>query len=288
MQFPLASPVLPSASAPASSANLGPGFDVLALALELRCWVHATPAPEWTIEHDGPHSPDDGDDLILEVARRVSPQPLALVVENSIPIGKGLGSSAAATTAAAVAAWRAAGNEPAEHEVFELVAELEAHPDNAAAAVYGGLVLCAADGPVHRLPLHPRLTALVLVPSDTINTNEARAALADSLDRPTVVRSLARAGALVAGLVLGDRDLLAAAAGDEMHEAPRSALRPDVADTISAARDAGAFHVAWSGSGPAVIALVDPSRKQDVSSALLDSTTGSEVLDLEVASRGYQ
>ena len=185
---------------------------MLALALELRCWVNANPASEWTVEHSGPHSPDGGEDVVLAAAKRVSDGPLHLVVENSIPIGKGLGSSAAAATAGAVAAWRAGGTEPADHEIFDLVSGIEAHPDNAAAAVYGGLVLCASDG-VHRLPLHPRFAVLVAVPADTLSTQKARGALDETLDRATVVRSLARTSALVAGLVLGDGALLASAAG---------------------------------------------------------------------------
>ena len=278
---------MPTASAPASSANLGPGFDVLALALELRCWVNANPASEWTVEHSGPHSPDGSDDVVLAAARQVSTQPLHLVVENSIPIGRGLGSSAAAATAGAVAAWRAGGTEPADHEIFDLVSGIEAHPDNAAAAVYGGLVLCAGDT-VHRLPLHPRFAVLVAVPADTLPTQEAREVLGATLDRATVVRSLARTSALVAGLVLGDSALLASAAGDELHEGPRSALRPELAETMAAAREAGAMHVAWSGSGPTVIALADPSRKLDVANALEKATPGGEILELEVAQRGYQ
>ena len=260
---------------------------MLALALELRCWVNANPASEWSIEHSGPHSPDGGEDVVLAAAKRVSEEPLHLVVENSIPIGKGLGSSAAAATAGAVAAWRAGGTEPADHEIFDLVSGIEAHPDNAAAAVYGGLVLCASDG-VHRLPLHPRFAVLVAVPADTLSTQKARGALDETLDRAIVVRSLARTSALVAGLVLGDGALLASAAGDELHEAPRSALRPDLAETMAAAREAGAMHVAWSGSGPTVIAFADPSRKLDVASALEVTTPGGQILELEVAQRGYQ
>ncbi len=278
------------ASAPASSANLGPGFDVLALALELRCRVHATPSEEWLVEHVGPERPQGSVDTVLLAAQQAvgADHPHHLTVDNAIPIGKGLGSSAAAATAGAVAAWRARGHEPADQQVFDLVAAMEDHPDNAAAAVYGGLVLCAHDGRVHRLPLHASLVPLVAVPDVTLATNEARAALPDRLERTMVVRSLGRLAALVAGLMTGDEQLLMAAAGDEIHEAPRNPLRPEVGKAVVAAREAGAAHAAWSGSGPAVVALVDPVRVVRVARALESAIAGGRVLELKVAATGYE
>lgn len=275
---------------PASSANLGPGFDVLALALELRCRVRAVPAQEWAIEHVGEERPEGSADAVLVAAQRAVgiEHPLGLTVDNQIPIGKGLGSSAAAATAGAVAAWRAHGEEPEDRQVFDLVAAMEDHPDNAAASVYGGLVLCAHDGSVLRLPLHPGLIPLVAVPDSTLATNEARAALPDRLERATVVRSLSRLAALVAGLISGDEHLLAAAAGDEMHETPRNSLRPEAGEAVAAARAAGAAHASWSGSGPAVVALVDPANVVRVARALESAIAGGRVLELKVAATGYE
>jgi homoserine kinase len=211
-----------------------------------------------------------------------------LTVNNEIPIGKGLGSSAAAATAGAVAAWRALDTEPSDQQVFELVCAMEDHPDNAAAAVYGGLVLCAQGGQVHRLPLHTGLLPLVAVPDSTLATNEARAALPDRLERAVVVRSLGRLAALVAGLITGDEQLLTAAGGDEIHEAPRNPLRPEVGRAVTAARLAGAAHAAWSGSGPAVVALVDPAHVVRVAEALEAAIAGGRVLELKVATTGYE
>lgn len=260
------------ASAPASSANLGPGFDCLAVALELRCTVSAEPADEWSVDHVGSDAPPEGaDDAVLMAAQHAVGvgRPLALRVDNVIPIGRGLGSSSAAAAAGAVAAWRAHGEEPSLHHACEIAAEMDGHPDNAAAAVFGGLVLADATGGVHRLPWNVALQAVVAVPHTQFRTSEARRILPDAYDRATVARSLARVAALTAGLVGGDLALLAESSGDEIHEAPRNEVRPDVEELMAAARDAGAAHAAWSGAGPSVLALVAPESMDRVRDALV-------------------
>lgn len=250
------------ASAPASSANLGPGFDCLAVALEIRCVVRAERAEGWSITHVGSASPPEGaDDAVLLAAQRAVgvDSPLSLTVDNAVPIGRGLGSSSAAAAAGAVAAWRACDEEPSLHRAWEIAAEMDGHPDNAAAAVYGGLVLAAAGGAVHRLPWNVALHAVVAVPHEPFRTSEARRLLPAAYDAPVVSRSLARVAALVAGLVGGDTALLSEASGDEIHELPRQEVRPDVGELIEVARAAGAAHAAWSGAGPSMLALVQAS-----------------------------
>jgi homoserine kinase len=278
------------ASAPASAANLGPGFDVLALALELRCVVTANPSSRWSIKHNGPEWPSGHFDSVLEAARLAvaDRQPLALIVDNHIPIGRGLGSSAAAAAAGCAAAWRAVGTEAHDRRVFELVAELEKHPDNAAAAVYGGLVLCTPDGEVHRLPLRPGLIPVLAVPQHPLSTREARAFLPEMVPRAASVRSLGRTAALVAGLLLGDDILLAAAHGDEMHEEHRNRLRPEVAQLIEAARGAGALHACWSGAGPSVLALAEIETVAKVRAALEANLDGGRVMELRLATLGLR
>lgn len=276
------------ASAPASAANLGPGFDVLALALELRCEVRAAPADRWGVRHVGPEVPRDPIDTVLAAAQQAVGEatPLALEVDNRIPIGRGLGSSAAAAAAGAAAAWRATGLPLDLVHLFDLVAKMEEHPDNAAAAVYGGLVLCPPDGKVRQLQLHSSLLPLMAVPPEPLPTSEAREALRDFVPRAVAVRSLGRMGALVAGLVTGDEELLAGAADDEMHEAPRNGLRPEVRYCMEAARAAGASHVCWSGAGPAVLALVRAERELAVTEAMRRSPMACEVRRMAVAGTG--
>jgi homoserine kinase len=274
-------------SAPASSANLGPGFDVLAIALDLRCVVQAEESDEWRIHHgDGQRPEEDSDDAVMAAAMKAvgSDRPLALHVRNEIPIGRGMGSSAAAIAAGAAAALGVV-DQPVDHDrVFELTAEIEGHPDNAAAAVYGGRVLVPAEGRPMRLPIHPSLRPVVAIPESVFLTSDARRILPESVGRRVAVRTVARAAALVAGFLTGDAALLAAAHGDEMHEQPRSGIHPATAHMVDRARDAGALHAAWSGSGPSVVAIVDGRTESAVAAAL--TTEGVRVLRPAVAAEG--
>jgi homoserine kinase len=277
------------ASAPASSANLGPAFDAVAVALELRCHVSAEPAAAWSVRHVGAECPPpESDDAVLASARLAvgADRPLALTVRNEVPIGKGLGSSSAAFAAGALAAWKAFGESHPSERLYELVARLEGHPDNAAAAVFGGLVLAVGQD-VHRLPWNPLLHAVVAVPNRPFPTREARAALPGVYPIDVVVRTVARTSALMAGLLGADPTFLAAAAGDEIHEAPRGRLRPEVQSLISVARSAGAFHACWSGAGPSVLALVSTEAAPRVASALENQLGGDGVvLQPGIAARG--
>ncbi len=275
------------ASAPASSANLGPGFDVLALGLELRCRVRASLSDTWSIEHGVGQRPDaDSDDAVMAAARAAvgSQRPLRLEVSNDIPIGRGLGSSAAALAAGAAASLAARNGEADPDRVFELVAGIEGHPDNAAAAVYGGLVVVTAGGRPLRLDIHPSLRPVVAVPNEVFFTADARRVVPDSAPRAVVVRTVARTAALIGGFLTGDPELLAAAQGDEIHEAPRSLVRPETEQLLERARAAGALHVAWSGSGPSMLAMVAEGDRQSVAAAL--ASEGVDILSLDVAYTG--
>jgi homoserine kinase len=261
----------------------------MALALEMRCIVEATPAETWSVAHVGSAAPGPGaDDAVLIAARCAAgaDRPLALRVENHIPLGRGLGSSSAAFAAGALAAWRAVGERHPEERLFELVAELEGHPDNAAAAVYGGLVLTTGTK-VHRLPWNPLLHPAVAVPSLPYATKDARLVLPTAYPGDVVVRSVARTAALVAGLLTADEEVLRSAAGDELHEAPRSAVRADTCRLIESAISAGAYHACWSGAGPSVLAIAPADTIEAVADAMAARIDGEGVvLRLEIATRG--
>ena len=221
----------------------------------------------------------------MAAARRaVGDRPLVLKVENDVPLARGLGSSAAAYVAGAAAALRAYGEDASPERVFRIAAEMEGHADQAAAAVYGGLVLIPAEGRPLRLPIHPSLRPIVAVPENRQPTAPARAVLPDSYGRDVLIRSMGRVAALTAGLTTGDPELLAAAHGDEVHEPWRIELSPEVAELINIARRAGALHAARSGAGPSVVAFVTQAEAERVAKAFLD--WGADVIDDPVETTG--
>ena len=213
------------ASAPGSSGNLGPGYDVLALAFDLRCRVSAAESGGWLITDRGRTYEPASDDLVRRAAAVAGDGAFHLTISNDIPISRGLGSSGAVATAAAAAACRAAGTEPTGTFLFELVTELEGHPDNAAASVFGGVVVASA-GRVRRLEVADDLRLAVAVPESELSTAEARAVLDDRVPRAAAARNLARVAFLLEGLRTADAEAFAGAAGDELHERQRHHLSP--------------------------------------------------------------
>ncbi len=256
-----------TASAPASSGNLGPGFDTLAVALDIRCTVSAVASPRWSVEEgNGERVLADGD-LIARAVDAAVGRPMHLEIRNDIPRSRGLGSSAAVAAASAAASMAALNDDGFDRErVYEIVADLEGHADNAAATVYGGVVAVAGTR-IHELEIDPGLIAVIAVPGFRLPTKQARSALSARVPRDTVVRSLGRLAFLIEGLRTADRDLLGAAGGDELHEGPRSELSPVSGALMAAARDGGAFHAAWSGAGPSVLAICETSERDNVVTA---------------------
>lgn len=275
------------ASAPATAANLGPAFDRMALAIELRCTVEAELADDWSIAHTGEFRIEPvEEDNVLAAARRAvgGARPLRMTVSNDIPIAKGLGSSGAALAAGAAAALAAVEGEAHPDQVFRIAADIEGHDDNVAASVYGGLILVPAEGLPIRLPLHPSLRPILAVPDFRQPTPEARAVIEASHSHEVTVRTIGRVVALTAGLLTADAELLAAAHGDEIHEAPRARISPEVEGVIAVARSAGALHAARSGAGPTVVVLTTSETVSRVSEALTEH--GSTVIDRPVAASG--
>lgn len=258
----------------------------MAMALTPRCTVTARVAEEWSVHHVGEHAlaADEADGVVAAAQRAIGDQPLEMEVVNEIPLARGLGSSAAAFVAGAAAALRAIGEEASPHRVFRIAAEMEGHADQAAAAVYGGLVLIPAEGMPMRLPIHPSLRPIVAVPPTRLPTYQARAVLPESYPRDVMIRSLSRMAALVAGLTTGDPGMLAAAHGDEIHEGPRAALSPEVGELIEIARRSGALHAARSGAGPSVLAVTPLEHARRVVAAFTE--WGALVIDGPVDTTG--
>jgi homoserine kinase len=211
------------ARAPASSANLGPGFDTLAVALALHVEVTVEDADALTVvtEGEGSELPADASHLAARIATEVvGHDRLRVTVRSAVPVGRGLGSSAALAAAAAAAA--------GAPDPLAVAIATDGHPDNAAATVLGGLVAAATvDGAAmtRRLPLDPGLAFVVLVPERRLPTKEARGALPATVPHADAAFNLGRMGLLVAGLA--DRRLLVRqAAEDRLHQAQRAPLFP--------------------------------------------------------------
>ena len=276
------------ASAPASSGNLGPGFDVLALALDLRCTATAEIAESMTLSENGSTRRLDDEDMISRAVRMAVHRPMHITLTNQVPRARGLGSSSAVTAAAAGAAIKAMGTEGGRELVFNIVHELEGHADNAAAAVFGGLVVATGDG-IQRLEIHPSLEVVVGIPDQHLKTADARAALPAEVDRAAVARNLGRLAFLIEGLRTGHDATLSHASGDELHELPRASLSPITGELMEAARMAGAVHTAWSGAGPTAIAFTKAGSKGRVIGAMAEvlGPTG-EVLALDIDTDGLR
>ena len=252
---------------PASSANLGAGFDVLGLALDLHAEV-------------GPGEPPDG----ARVAEETHPATVAfralggegdLWVRTSIPMGRGLGFSGSVRIGGAAAAIvQRDGNlddVDLRADVLRVAGDLEGHLDNVAPSLEGGVVVAAGEH-VHRVPLafDP---AIVVWVSDvaTTSTDQSRTTLPDSVPMADAVFNLGRVALFVAACASGDPGALRIAVEDRLHQPTRLAAVPDSAEAIEAAFDAGAWAAWLSGSGPTVAAMCEPSAAIDIAAALPDT-----------------
>lgn len=274
-----------SVSVPATASNLGGGFDCIGVAVHRRLHVSAGIAadgPPIAIERTGTltaldASPDD--DLIVAGFRaacaragRDAPARLVFSADSDIPVGRGLGSSAAALVAGAMAAAALLDDTVDTGRIIALGAEREGHPDNVAPAVLGGAVLAVAaprGGLVTaRLEVHASLRFAFAIPDFTVDTHRARAALPDVVPHADARAAAAAAAALVVGLARADADLLAAGLEGPLHVSYRRTLVPGYDDVVAAGRAAGAFGATLSGSGSSVVAVAPAERADQVAAAM--------------------
>ncbi len=255
---------------PCSTSNLGAGFDCIGLALNRHLSVTFEPGGPLTIDRLGTLAPLQGDDIVAEILRARS---LAgsLILDSNIPVGRGLGSSAAATVAGlAIAA--AVANEALDYDVaLQEATALEGHPDNAAPALLGGLVAVVSDGASQRaLPMHlcEAIGFVFAAPRAIISTKAARRALPEHVPHPVASRSIARSVALIEGLAEGDPDLLRIGFEDELHVPYRIGMIPGGSEAIEAARKAGAWAATISGSGSGLIAVCPRGAEETVRAAM--------------------
>lgn len=265
---------------PASSANLGPGFDCLALALDLHLGLVARPiGDDLVIEIAGEGAgqlPHDETNLIFQALRAVyhehgrQASGLHLTVANQIPVKSGLGSSSAALVAGALAAFGLLSVDPEPGFVLQLARRLEGHADNAAASLLGGLVAVGpAEGQIDwlTLPLEP-VKLVVVLPEVELSTRAMRGVLPATVEHAAATRNVARVPFLLEALRRGDLSLLGRAAPDELHEPHRLSRIPGAAKARQAGLAAGAAAVVLSGAGPALMAFVDDELIDEVARAM--------------------
>jgi homoserine kinase len=256
---------------PASSANLGCAFDCAAVALNryLRARLLPLDSPGFTLEYQGPHPERvsrDETNLVLRGIRRLAEDAGGKVrggrvrIESAIPVGVGLGSSAAAVVAGILLGAGLCRVKPNRAVVLRLAVELEGHPDNAAAAFLGGLVfVAAAEGPAELLAVRTRVPSalrfVAVIPEFALPTEQARAVLPARYSRRDAVHNLQRAALLAAACFSGSYNLSPELFRDRFHQPYRGRLVPGLEDCL-ALRRPGLLGVFLSGAGPAVLAVV--------------------------------
>ena len=266
-------------SVPATSANLGPGFDCLGLALDLRHDVTFSSQPEpglriTAVGEDSDKIPLSEINLVFQAAkiifRHLDWQPSGLHIHqfNKIPIGSGLGSSSSAILAGMFGANALAGSPLSKHEILQMATELEGHPDNVAPAAHGGLVLGILGSNellIERIPIPP-LSVVIILPDYQLLTVDARAALPGYVPMQDAIFNTSRIGLLIRALETADFKKLHIALQDKLHQPYRVQLIPGMKDAFLAAQAAGAAGVALSGAGPSLIAFA-PERHQEICAA---------------------
>ena len=261
--------------APATAANLGPGFDIAGVAFDL--WNE--------VEVGEGNGHVDEDNLVVQAfSRFASPQGRSFTFTERIPRERGLGSSASAVALGLVAGALAAGVEPSADELLEVGVELEGHPDNLAAALAGGVCL-TWEGHIARVADDLPASAVAVIPETRVLTASARGLLPQAVPHEDAAFSAGRAALLGAALAARNPSLLAASAADRLHEPYRAEDAPQLA----AIRDdlpAGALGAALSGSGPTVLVWAEHGREDDVESALAARFPDCEVRRLQVTSMG--
>jgi homoserine kinase len=268
---------------PGSTSNLGAGFDCVGIALDrrLELTLERTTGPGPVIERGGTLAeltlPPEQDRLWVGFAAacrdvgREAPRDVKLKATSQIPIGRGLGSSGAATVAGAAGANALLGLGFDNAALLRVCAAIEGHPDNAAPGISGGAVLVLRDSGgmvVKQLDVHPSLALVLAVPGFSVDTGRARAALPQSVAHSVAAAAAARGAALVYGLAHADREALALALDDVLHVPYRRGFVPGYEAVTRAAREAGAFGATLSGSGSAIIALAPRRFAEAVGGAM--------------------
>jgi homoserine kinase len=243
---------------PASSANLGPGYDVLAAAVSLFLDLEVEETGEFSFDPGGLDVSTDRDNLIVRAFESLHPADgIAFRLRSEIPLARGLGSSAAAIVAGLFAADHLFELGLSKEEFLARATELEGHPDNVAAAIYGGFVICGTGerGAPSAARFDPPsgLEGIAVIPAEEVSTERARQAIPAEIPLADAVANISAASRLVLGLQTADLDLVAAGLADRIHQPRRRDLYPRSMELVDGAVKLGALGATISGAGPTVL-----------------------------------
>jgi homoserine kinase len=268
---------------PASTANLGPGFDVMAAALALHLELEVRETGTFAI-HTDLDVPRDRGNLLVRAFERLHPaDAFEFRITSRIPLTGGLGSSAAAIVAGLLAADHLF---ELDADIRALATEIEGHPDNVSAAIDGGFVICE-QGAAHRFEPPMGLEAVLVIPDAPVRTSQARAALPTAVPLGDAVFNIAAASTLTLGLATGSWDLIAAGLRDRLHQPHRAHLYPRSADLVQRAGGYGALGATISGAGPTVLVWTTYEQTGPVMEQLRAAAAGwAEVVRAPFDSQG--
>jgi homoserine kinase len=255
---------------PASSANLGPGFDAFAAALSLHMELEVEETGSFAVETDLQIATDRRNLAVRGFEKLHPTDRFTFRITSDIPLSGGLGTSAAAYVAGLMAADHLF---ELDADVLTLASELEGHPDNVAAALHGGFVICA-DGSATRFDVPAGLEAVLVVPHKPVRTRDARAALPAQVPMADAVYNVGHASLLTLGLAKSDWDLVARGLRDRLHQPYRAHLYPRTAQVVERARDLGALGATVSGAGPTVLVWCHLEQTAGVVAALRREADG--------------
>ncbi|WP_142826052.1 homoserine kinase [Planococcus soli] len=289
-----------SVSVPASTANLGPGFDSIGLALDLHMLVHASPAADWLVEYKNPgyqQIASGKDNLIVATAQTVADKyerslPSAkLVVETEIPLSRGLGSSASAIAAGIEIADRLIGLKLSMKEKLRIGTEMEGHPDNISASLLGGLTISYFDEEDLEIVHVPEVEigVVILVPPTEFLTVESRNLLPEVLAYKTAIRGSAAGNVMAAALAKGDWDTAGRMMQKDLfHEPYRKDKFPDFDAIQRSCRELGVYGTAISGAGPSLFIAVKKGEEIRVAAQLAEKFPLYESLATKPSSAGIK
>jgi homoserine kinase len=283
---------------PASTANLGPGFDSIGMALNRYLTLEVEKAKEWEViplTEEMSVFPSDESNFIIQMAIKTAGKygrdvpPAKVKVKSEIPLARGLGSSATAIVAGIELADSLCELNLSQQEKFEIASEIEDHPDNAGASIFGGLLIaCQTEDSLDAIVKHDvNFEIVAVVPREELLTKESRGVLPTELPFGEAVTAGAVSNVLVAALLTGDYHL----AGkmmmkDRYHHPYRKALVPHMEIIEEEALKYGAFGVALSGAGPTILCLVEPGTSEEVIKGLQKSLPDMDYLSLQVDQTG--